>query len=82
MPTSNGLDDRGCCPFLVPVVADRLWMRPIGMYCRRPGRRVRVPAESTLARWCTAQYRRCDGYADASAGRSAEEQGRQGGPGH
>jgi hypothetical protein len=72
MSMPSDLDDPGCCPFLVPVVADRLWMRPIGVYCRRPGRRVRVPTEATLARWCTAQYGQCDGYAEVSAGRSAE----------
>ena len=49
MSMPSDLDDPGCCPFLVPVVADRLWMRPIGVYCRRPGRRVRVPTEATLA---------------------------------
>ena len=37
MSMSSDFDDPGCCPFLVPVVADRLWMRPIGVYCRRPG---------------------------------------------
>ena len=73
MSMSSDLDDLGYCPFLAPVVADWLWMRPIGVYCRRPGRRVRIPAASTLARFCTAQYRLCDGYSDTSASTPPEE---------
>jgi hypothetical protein len=67
MPTPRELDDSGCCPFLVPVVADRLWMRPIGVYCRRPGRPVRVPAASTLTRRCAAAYRLCERYSEMGA---------------
>jgi hypothetical protein len=49
------------CPVLVPVVADRLWLRPLGVYCRRPGHRVRMPASSTLARVCsTVAHGRCE----------------------
>lgn len=73
MSMSSDFDDPGCCPFLAPVVADQLWVRPLGVYCRRPGQHVRVPAESTLARWCTRQYWLCDGYAEVSTGRSVEE---------
>ena len=73
MPMLNDPDDRGCCPFLFPVVADRLWMRPIGVYCRRPGRRVRIPAASTLTQCCTAQYRLCDGYSEMWADSLTEE---------
>jgi hypothetical protein len=51
------------CPFLVPVMADRLWMRPTAAYCRRPGERVRIPAPSTLACICeTAAHLLCPGY--------------------
>jgi len=73
MSMSSDLDDPGCCPFLVPVVADRLWMRPLGVYCRRPGRRVRIPAESTLTRCCTAEYRLCEGYSEMWADSLTEE---------
>jgi hypothetical protein len=51
------------CPFLVPVVADRLWLYPVGAYCRRPAHRVRAPAAATLARVCsTAAHTACPGY--------------------
>jgi hypothetical protein len=51
------------CPFLVPIVADRLWVYPVGAYCRPSDGRVRVPARQTLARFCTsASYVECDGY--------------------
>jgi hypothetical protein len=74
MTKPRELDDPGCCPFLVPVVADRLWMRPTSVYCRRPGRPVRIPAASTLRRCCAADYRLCDRYsemwADSLAGDS------------
>ena len=75
MTMPRDVDDRGGCPFLVPVVADRLWMRPLGAYCRRPGRSVRIPAAPTLARFCTAQYRRCDRYSESSAAGRAEPNG-------
>ena len=51
------------CPFLVPVIADRLWLYPVGAYCRRPDRSVRVPAGITFARFCTTpSYVACSGY--------------------
>ena len=51
------------CPFLVPVVADRLWMIPTGAYCRRPDCPLRVPAAATLAHVCTTgAYHECPGY--------------------
>jgi hypothetical protein len=51
------------CPFLAPVVADRLWILPVGAYCRRPDGRVRLPGEATLARLCsTDAHRGCAGY--------------------
>lgn len=50
------------CPFLVPVIADRLWLYPIPAYCRRPDGPIRVPAPATMARFCTAaDYGRCPG---------------------
>jgi len=61
-------DDR--CPFLVPVMADRLWMYPMPAYCRRPDARVKVPAAETFLRMCASHgHVRCAGYL-ASAGRT------------
>jgi hypothetical protein len=50
------------CPFLVPVMADRLWIYPVPAYCRRPAARLRVPATDSLARFCTSDYAACSGY--------------------
>lgn len=51
------------CPFLVPVIADRLWLYPVSAYCHRPDCAVRVPARPTLADLCTSEtYRRCPDY--------------------
>lgn len=59
------------CPFLVPVVADWLWLSPLGVYCRRPDQPVHMPADSTLANVCmTTAYVECTGYA-ASGGAPA-----------
>lgn len=60
-------DDR--CPFLVPVMADRLWMYPMPAYCRRPDAHVKVPAPETFLRVCASpRHVRCPGFV-ASAGR-------------
>lgn len=51
------------CPFLVSVLADRLWLYPVSAYCRRPDSRVRVPAPATMTQFCAStSYRRCPGY--------------------
>ncbi len=50
------------CPFLVPVVADQLWVRPVPAYCRRPDARLRVPATDSLLHFCTDSYTTCSGY--------------------
>ena len=56
------------CPFLVPVMADRLWIYPTSEYCRRPDAGVRVPAPETFLRFCASpSYLRCLGY-QASTG--------------
>ena len=60
-------DDR--CPFLVPVMADRLWMYPMPAYCRRPEAGVKVPAPETFLRVCAShRHVRCPGFL-ASASR-------------
>ena len=65
-------EDSGHCPFLVPVIADHLWLRPLGAYCSRPGRPVRVAAESTLVQVCsTPAYEGCDGYRESAGGLGA-----------
>jgi hypothetical protein len=68
MTTRLAPEDSVHCPFLVPVTADRLWLRPVGVFCRRPRHRVRVPADSTLARICsTHAYEHCQGYRTGAA---------------
>jgi hypothetical protein len=57
------------CPFLVPVMADRLWVYPMPAYCRRPDVQVRVPARETLSRVCLShRHLRCEGYLATAAG--------------
>jgi len=61
------------CPFLTPVMADRLWLYPTGVYCRPPGDRVRVPAAETLTCICsTLAYLVCPRYL-TTRDRGAEE---------
>ena len=51
------------CPFLIPVVADGLWMYPVPAYCRRPDASVKVPSRWTLTRVCTTdEHARCPGF--------------------
>lgn len=51
------------CPFLKPVVADRMWMYPTGVYCRFPSGRIRVPSRDTVARFCTSgRHDDCPSY--------------------
>jgi hypothetical protein len=60
---------RATCPFLVPVVCDRMWVRLQPAYCRPPEGRVRVPALRTLLETCaTPAYEDCPGYRAARAG--------------
>jgi hypothetical protein len=57
------------CPFLVPVMADRLWVYPTPAYCHRPDAQVRAPAPETFSRVCLShRHLRCEGYLTAMAG--------------
>lgn len=61
--------DDDCCPFLVSVMADQLWVYPVSAYCRRPGATVKVPAPETFAGVClTREHARCPGF--RAAGRA------------
>jgi hypothetical protein len=57
---------REACPFLRPEAADHLEAFPVGVYCRLPDGRVRVPSRDELARFCAAgHYRDCPGFRSA-----------------
>lgn len=57
------LNQSGQCPFLIPVVADQLWMYPVPAYCRQPGAPVKVPAPEALVRVSTTgEHARCPGF--------------------
>jgi hypothetical protein len=59
--TTRVSDPPGACPFLAPVLADRLWLRPLGAYCRCPDGRAK-----TLAHVCsTMAHRTCPGYQES-----------------
>lgn len=54
-------DDR--CPFLIPVVADHLWMYPLPAYCHRPEAPVRAPAREHLFDVCLGpEHTTCPGF--------------------
>ena len=44
------------CPYLRPHRADRLAAFPMGVYCRLPDGRVRIPSRDELARFCTTGH--------------------------
>ena len=51
------------CPFLVPVMADRLWVFPVPAYCRRPNAGVYVPSFHRFMRQCLEPtHSDCPGY--------------------
>lgn len=51
------------CPFLVPVMADRLWIFPVSAYCRRPNAGVYVPAVEKFVSLCAGGgHEACPGY--------------------
>jgi hypothetical protein len=56
------------CPFLRPRMASHLEAFPIGVYCRLPSGRVRIPSRDELARFCTAgRHPDCPVYRRAHA---------------
>jgi hypothetical protein len=60
--------DTASCPFLTPVVADRLFVYPVSVYCRRNQARPRIPAGHTLADVClTEAHGDCPGYRASQA---------------
>ncbi len=64
------------CPYLVPVIADRLWLYPVAAYCRRPDHLVRVPARSTIANRCgTPAYCDCPSYCESATAGSRSAAG-------
>ncbi len=44
------------CPYLMPERPDRLGAFPVGVYCRLPGGRTRIPSRDELARFCTTGH--------------------------
>lgn len=60
--------DRKECPFLRPRMTSHLEAFPIGVYCRLPSGRVRVPSHDELRRFCTkGDYHDCPVYRRAHA---------------
>ena len=60
-------DPAGQCPFLIPVIADTLWMSPTSAYCHRPDAGVKVPARETVERVCTTPaHADCAGFREAA----------------
>jgi hypothetical protein len=59
------------CPYLVPAMADRLWMALPAVFCRRPDGSVRSPARRTILETCTSEaFTQCEGYRSATAAAS------------
>jgi hypothetical protein len=52
------------CPFLSDLTADWLVLYPLSVFCRRPDRRIRIPAPATLATHCCwgNGFRDCQRY--------------------
>jgi hypothetical protein len=51
------------CPYLIAVVADRLWVHPVSAYCRHPDGKIRVPSSTTMMDVCTTSaHTACGGY--------------------
>jgi hypothetical protein len=51
------------CPFLVPVVAGRLWLTPRSVYCRRRDGRLGLPERAAGDYVCaTHAHLLCPGY--------------------
>ena len=60
--------ERKECPFLRPRMSSHGAAFPVGIYCRLPSGRVRIPSRDELARLCTAgHYSDCLVYRRAHA---------------
>jgi hypothetical protein len=67
-PSNETSGSAPSCPFLTPVVADRLFVYPVSAYCRRNQGRPRIPAAHTLAEVClTDAHGDCPGYLASQA---------------
>lgn len=44
------------CPFLRPMMVSDLGAFPMGVYCRLPSGRIRIPSRDELARFCSAGH--------------------------
>jgi hypothetical protein len=52
------------CPYLVHVTTDRLFVYPLGAFCRHPDGHIRVPCAMSLATRCVGDaFPQCEGYA-------------------
>jgi hypothetical protein len=59
------MPENEACPYLVQVMADRLWLYPMNSYCTS-GPRTRVPGARTIAEVCgDPVHARCPGYVAA-----------------
>ena len=59
MPRSQARE----CPFLQPTMASRSELLGIGVYCRLPSGRARIPSRDEVARFCAAgKFRECPVY--------------------
>lgn len=65
------MTEANACPFLRPETAERLAAFPVGVYCRLPDGRVRIPSRDELVRFCTTgRHDDCFAYRRASLRRT------------
>jgi hypothetical protein len=62
---------KGCCPFIAPVIADRMWVFPVPAYCHRPNAGIHVPGVEKFVRLCVSgRHDDCPGYQATMESRS------------